>query len=128
MLPRDLKSEHFAGYPPEARKVAANYLGTLQQLPLSFLPGLLREVIDYDFKFPAERSAREKELAKLSTLSSVELKEWFHDFADISVSTQLEEFDWVEHPPSSWSSFRLTCGRRISLTPFAKRRTNMRTV
>ena len=55
-----LKSEHFAGYPPEARKVAANYLGTLQQLPLSFLPGLLREVIDYDFKFPrrAQRSRK----------------------------------------------------------------------
>ena len=51
MLPQDLKTEHFAGYPPEARKLVTNYLGTLRQLPLSFLPGLLRELIDYDFKF-----------------------------------------------------------------------------
>jgi len=58
MLPRDLKTEQFAGYPPEARKLATSYLGTLQQLPLSFLPSLLRELIDYDFKFPAERKAR----------------------------------------------------------------------
>lgn len=122
MLPRDLKSEHFAGYPPEARKVAANYLGTLQQLPLSFLPGLLREVIDYDFKFPAERSAREKELAKLSTLSSVELKEWFHAFADISVSTQLEAFDWVRAPAQFveqlsahlWTTHQLDAFRKAS--------------
>ena len=40
MLPRDLKPEQFAGYPPEARKLVINYLGTLQQLPLSFVPSL----------------------------------------------------------------------------------------
>ncbi len=55
MLPRELTSEHFAGYPPEARKLATGSLAALQRLPLSFLPGLLREVIEYDFKFPAER-------------------------------------------------------------------------
>jgi len=65
MLPRELKPEYFAGYPPESRKLVVNYLGTLQQLPLSFVPALLRELIDYDFKFPAERKARERELANL---------------------------------------------------------------
>ena len=43
-------------------------LPTLQQLPLSFLPGLLRELISFDFKFPAERKARERELAYLGSL------------------------------------------------------------
>ena len=60
MLPRDLKPENFAAYPPEARKLVTNYLGTLQTLPLSFEPGLLRELIDFDFKFPAERTAHRK--------------------------------------------------------------------
>ena len=70
MLPRDLKPEHFLSYPPEARRLAANYLGAFQTLPLSFLPNLLREVADYDYKFPIERRALEKELRNLASLSA----------------------------------------------------------
>ena len=66
MQPHDLKPDQFNGYPPEARKLAVNYIGSLQRLPLSFLPNLLREVIEYDFKFPIERKAVEKELANLA--------------------------------------------------------------
>ena len=59
MLPNDLKPEHFTGYPPEARKLVTGYVETLQRLPLSFVPSLLKEVIEYDFKFPPERKAIE---------------------------------------------------------------------
>ena len=74
MLPRDLKPAQFASYPPEARKLVSNYLATLQQLPLSFLPGLLRELINYDFRFPAERRAHERELAQISALSASQIQ------------------------------------------------------
>ncbi len=63
MLPSDLKAEQFAGYPPKARKLVVAHLGTLQQLPLGFVPSLLRELIDYDYKFPAERTSIDHELA-----------------------------------------------------------------
>jgi hypothetical protein len=98
MLPADLKPEQFNGYPPEARKLATNYIGALQRLPLSFLPSLLREVIDYDFKFPAERKTVEKELANLASLSPEQMKEWLQGFAQIRVSSQLEHSDWVNAP------------------------------
>ncbi len=98
MLPRELKPGQFNGYPPEARKLATANIAALQQLPLSFLPGLLREVIDYDFKFPAERKALEKELANLSGLSTAQIGEWFQAFAQIVLSPQLEHFDWVNSP------------------------------
>jgi len=122
MLPRDLKPEQFAGYPPEARKFVTNYLGTLRKLPLSFLPGLLRELIEYDYKFPAERSAHEKELAKLSSLSDVLLGEWFKEFAAIRLSPQLEELDWVRAPAQFveelsahlWSTHQLDAFRKAS--------------
>jgi hypothetical protein len=94
----DLKPEQFSGYPPEARKLATANLAALQQLPLSFLPSLLREVIDYDFKFPAERKALERELANLSSLSPEQAKDWFQGFAQIRISSQLEQFDWVNAP------------------------------
>jgi hypothetical protein len=98
MLPADLKPEQFTGYPPEARKLVTNDLAALQRLPLSFLPSLLREVIDYDFKFPAERKSLERELANLSALSPEQTKDWFKGFAQIRLSSTLEQSDWVNAP------------------------------
>ncbi|MGC1300279.1 MAG: hypothetical protein WA869_35070 [Alloacidobacterium sp.] len=98
MLPSDLKADQFNGYPPEARSLAVANLATLQQLPLSFLPSLLREVIDYDYKFPVERQAISKELGNLSSLSPAQMKDWFHAFSQFSLSSKLEQFNWVGQP------------------------------
>jgi hypothetical protein len=98
MLPSDLKPEQFNGYPPEARKLITGYVAALQRLPLSFLPSLLREAIEFDFKFPAERSALEKELANLNSLSAEQIKDWLQGFAQITLSSQLEHLDWVNAP------------------------------
>ena len=98
MLPRDLKPEHFSSYPPEAKRLAANYIGAFQTLPLSFLPNLLREIADYDYKFPVERRALEKELENLASLSAEQRAEWFGGFAAIQISQKLEDFDWAASP------------------------------
>lgn len=98
MLPRDLKPEQFRSYAPEASKLAIQYIGTLQRLPLSFVPSVLREIAEYDFKFPAERDSLEKELQTLSALSGERLNEWFSPFAQIKLSSQLEHSDWVNSP------------------------------
>ncbi|WP_260703576.1 hypothetical protein [Edaphobacter flagellatus] len=98
MLPRDLKPEQFNSYPPEARKLIISNLKTLQQLPLSFLPGLLHEIIDYDYKFPIERQEISKEIAKLGSLSLVQMNEWFRSFQEVSLSTQLEHSNWINQP------------------------------
>ena len=123
MLPADLTPEQFSGYPPEARKLALDYLGALQRLPLSFLPSLLREVIDYDFKFPVERKALENELGNLRSLSAQESKEWFRGFAAIQLTAKLEQFDWVNAPArfveqlSShlWTTHQLDAFRKVAL-------------
>ena len=98
MQPQDLQADQFAAYPPEARKLAVTNVKAFQQLPISFLPGLLREVIEYDFKFPAERIAIDKELANLNSLSPVQRTEWFQGFARLTLSSKLEHLDWVNHP------------------------------
>ncbi|HEY0796420.1 MAG TPA: hypothetical protein VGD64_11620 [Acidisarcina sp.] len=98
MLPGDLKVEQFSGYPAEARKVIAEHLAVLQQLPISFLPSLLREVIDYDFKFPEERASINRELGTLSALSPAHLAEWMRPFVQLLLSPALEDFDWINQP------------------------------
>lgn len=98
MLPSELKPEHFNGYPPQARKFVTANLDALRLMPLSVLPTLLREAIEYDYKFPAERRALERELANLRSLSAEQNKEWFAGFERIQLSTALEKFDWVNLP------------------------------
>jgi hypothetical protein len=98
MRPADLRPEQFNGYPAEAKKLAVEYIDTFHRLPLSFLPNLLREVIEYDYKFPAERNALEKELVNLRSLSEEDNKEWFRSFSAIQLSSKLEQFDWVNAP------------------------------
>jgi hypothetical protein len=128
MLPSDLKSEQFNSYPPEARKFVTDYLGALRKLPLSFLPSLLREVIDYDFKFPPERRALEKELATLNSLSPEESSQWFHAFVTITLSQKLERFDWVNSPAQFveqlsahlWTTHQIDAFRRAA-TEYASR-------
>ena len=122
MLPIDLKPERFETYPPEAGKFVVHYLATLRQLPLSFVPGLLRELINYDFRFPAERKSYERELDHLTSLSAGQLKEWFEGFAQIRLSKQLEEFDWVRSPAQFverlsahlWATHQLDTFRQVS--------------
>lgn len=98
MLPRDLQPDQFVRYPPDARKLALAHLMVFRQLPLSFLVALLRQVIEYDFKFPVECAEIDKELATLSSLSSAQIEQWFHSFAALSLSSKLEDLDWINHP------------------------------
>jgi len=98
MQPRDLNPELFSGYPPEAKKLVLDHLEALRALPLSFLPALLREVIDYDYKFPAERAAIDRELKMLSSLSASQRQECFQNFEGFSLSSQLGNFDWINQP------------------------------
>jgi hypothetical protein len=98
MLPGDLKAAQFAGYPPQARSLAVAHLEALRQLPLSFLPSLLREVIDYDYKFPAECASIDKELANLSSLSPAQVRDWFQAFSQFSLSPKLQQSDWINQP------------------------------
>lgn len=123
MLPQDLKSDQFAQYPPYAKKLALSNLAVFQQLPLSFLVALLREVIEYDFKFPAERLAIDNELTRLSSLSSAQIKDWFHAFEELSLSSKLKDLDWINHPAQFieqesaylWSTHQLDAFRRAAM-------------
>ena len=122
MQPRDLQPENFAAYPPLARALITAHIEVLRQLPLSFVPSLLREVIDYDYRFPAERAALDAELASLSGLSESQLRQRFHAFAEVSLSPALEQFDWVNLPAQFverqsaylWSTHQLDAFRKAA--------------
>ncbi len=98
MLPTDLTAEQFRSYPPLAQRLAVSHLAALRQLPLSFLPSLLRELIEYDDKFPAERAALDSELATITAFSPAQTANCFRAFAQIRLSSTQERLDWVGQP------------------------------
>ena len=122
MLPRNLQPENFTAYPPEARKLVLDHLDAMRQLPITFLPSLLREVIEYDFKFPAERTSIDRELSTIAELSPSQAREWFQPFQSISITSKLENFDWINSPAQFieqqsaylWSTHQLDAFRKAA--------------
>ena len=98
MVPNELRPENFAAYPPEARQIATSKIRLLQELPLAFLPLLLRELIGYDWRFPAERRELDKQVAYLDSLTTEQRKKAMAPFTALRLSPELERMDWVNEP------------------------------
>ncbi|MBV8552174.1 MAG: hypothetical protein JOY54_12800 [Acidobacteriaceae bacterium] len=98
MQPGELTPERFSSYPPLAKQLATTHILLLQQLPLAFLPLLLREVIAYDWKFPAERRDLDNQFAYLAGLPADQLHTSMQPFAQLRLSPELGSVDWVNSP------------------------------
>jgi hypothetical protein len=122
MLPHDLKAESFAAYPPDAKALILSHLDVIRQLPLAFVPSLLRQIMEYDYSFPIERSAVERELKILGSLSAAQRLDWFGGFTAISLSSDLENSDWIHSPAQFveqesaylWSTHQLDAFRKAA--------------
>jgi hypothetical protein len=98
MRPDDLTAAQFAHYPPQAQQLAITHLAVLKQLPLALLPLLLRETIAYDWKFPVERKELEHQYDYLTAMTADELRATVAAFAQLRLSPELEQVDWVNKP------------------------------
>jgi hypothetical protein len=98
VLPQDLTPTQFTRYPPEARKLVVDHLETVRQLPLAFLPLLLREAMAYDWRFPIERRDLDHQFAYLGAMSRDRLAACMQPFTTLRVSSDLEQVDWVNNP------------------------------
>src|SRR5262249_3403882 len=66
--------------------------------PLVLCAILLREIINFDSRFPRERAAIESRLSFLQALSPSEKRNVTKGFADLSLSPDLLAADWVNSP------------------------------
>jgi hypothetical protein len=93
VLPAQLTAENFKSYPPKARELAVKHLALLRQLPLSFAPFLLKEIISYDWKFPVEQAELDHQLAYLEQHPQVLAR-----FQSLRLAPNADTFDWVHAP------------------------------
>jgi hypothetical protein len=98
MTPDQLTAASFASYPPQAREFAIAHLGLLQQLPIAVAPAFLREIIVFDWRFPAERHTFERQCVWLASLTSEQRAHLLAPFRQISMPATLAAKDWVGSP------------------------------
>jgi hypothetical protein len=98
VAPIQLQAEQFSSYPPLGRGLAADHLPLLRQLPPAFVPFLLKEIISFDWKFPAERLEFTQQLAYLESLSPQAREKEMAPFAGLKLSAALDAFDSVNLP------------------------------
>jgi hypothetical protein len=98
MLPEQLSAASFSAYSPQAKTLAIAQLPVLRRLPLAFVPLLLRELIVYDWKFPAERADLDRQFAWLNQLSPEQFRESMAAFAKLKLVPALEKTDWINAP------------------------------
>lgn len=123
MLPTQLQAEQFDKYPPEAKRIVIARIAIMQQLPLTFLALLLREVIAYDWKFPAERRELDRQLAYMGSLSADQIQQLMGPFAQLHLSPELEQMDWINSPQQFseqltahlWATHQLDIFRQAAL-------------
>ena len=98
MLPSDLTADSFRGYPLQARQLAVGRVALLRELPIGFVPLVLRELIAYDWKFPAERKELDQQFAYLASLPTGTRRQLMSGFAKLRIAPELERVDWVNAP------------------------------
>jgi hypothetical protein len=70
----------------------------LQQLPVSFVGFLLKELIEFDWKFPGEQQFIQDQLAYFEHFKPDELRVEMNAFWQLHLSRELESFDWINRP------------------------------
>lgn len=98
MHPSELKAASFTHYPPQAQALATANLSLLQTVPLPLLPILLRELIAYDWKLPAERRELQKQFTFLSQLAPNRRADLLNGFDAITLDSAIAATDWVNQP------------------------------
>ena len=99
MASHTIQPGDFAHYPPEGKKVAAEHLSLLRQLPPAFAVSLLREIANYDWRFPAEQHDIDMQLRYLSAMSPSQLQAAMSAFA--ALPSPFESGSWASSPIES---------------------------
>ena len=127
MLPRNLQPENFTAYPPEARKLVLDHIEPSGNFPLRSFPACCARSLTTtsNFQRNVPQSIRSYRQSPRSLQSQA--KEWFQPFQSISISSKLEDFDWINSPAQFIEQHPPISGARTNSMRFAKLRPTMAT-
>ena len=98
MIPSAITPDRLKAYPEMARELVLKHAELLGKLPLPFASLLLREAIQYDWKFPLERREIESDFHFLESASPDLFERLIKPFRDIQLSAEITNGNWVADP------------------------------
>jgi hypothetical protein len=98
MSPNDLRNESFARYAPQGRSFAVTNLQVLKRMPLPLAALLLKQIIQFDWGFPAEKEQLSLQFELLRQMDAAAFHELIKPFSVILLSAQLQGMNWVDRP------------------------------
>lgn len=127
MTPAQLRATSFSSYPALGREFATEHLALLQRLPMAICPSFLKEILQLDTSFPAERAALRWQCESLMHLAPGQFDTLLAPLAAITLPRELVDSDWINHPAafitgmtaSLWSSGQIDSFRKASSALFA---------
>lgn len=128
LTPSQLTAASFREYPPLARQVATEHLALFRQMPVACLVLVLRELIAWDWKFPAERKELTTQFTFLNSASLQQRAAIFGPFAQLQLSSRFELMDWVNAPAAFseqlsahlWATHQIDIFRRAATHLFGE--------
>ncbi|GAC1416475.1 MAG: hypothetical protein NVSMB62_06160 [Acidobacteriaceae bacterium] len=122
----ELQAADLAGYPAQGRALATEHLALLRELPFPYLVVVLRELIGFDWKLPAERQRLVGHMEYLARLDSTNRVALMLGFASLKVDGGLLRSRWASNPAATleqltawlWSSHQMD-GFRQAADAFA---------
>jgi hypothetical protein len=123
MQPSQLTEKSFAAYPPLARALAVQHLALIREMPVALTALLMREVIGYDWLFPAERRTIDDQFAWLGSLSPADRDQALQGFQYPSLDATLRGADSIRRPAefvetftaALWSSHQIDNFRAVAM-------------
>ena len=98
MQPADLTAESFKNYPPQGRALVVQNLALLKVLPVAFIPFLLKDALNFDWKFPYEQAELSDSFKYLNQLWEEQRKREMESFVALKLNDKLVNSDWVNQP------------------------------
>jgi hypothetical protein len=123
-----LSPEHFAAYPPQAKRLANAYSDLLNALPVAFAQLLLQQIESFDWRFPAECQEITRQLTFLKSLSNVERNDLLAGFERLRLSPHLAALNWAKSSDEYseqlsaylWSTHQIDAFHQAASTYLAK--------
>jgi hypothetical protein len=101
VLATELNPKDLAGYPPQGRGIAIDRLSLFRELPFPYLVVLLRELVVFDWKFPAERRRLKGQLEYLASLDLAHRNLLMQGFGSIRLDDAFLRSNWVMNPSAA---------------------------
>jgi hypothetical protein len=97
-MKRELNPTDLSFYPPQARQLALDNITALRRLPPILCAPLLKQIREFDWLLPAERSDLDAQIRWLNTADKNRVDAVIATFQPLPITKTVMELPWAAEP------------------------------